>query len=101
MQTFLCRALIRFELKHESEARKDIAVIKRFDSRLAEVRRMNFRGVFARILQARQVVQDLLRHYCSPKDELLVTFIACHLSELGSLIDQPGNATHQCCPTEI
>ena len=55
VQTFLCRALIRFELKHESEARKDIAVIKRFDSRLAEVRRMNFRGFFARILQARQV----------------------------------------------
>ncbi|KAK2556008.1 hypothetical protein P5673_021998 [Acropora cervicornis] len=78
VQTFLCRALIRFELKHESEARKDIAVIKRFDSRLAE----NSPG--------KTGVQDLCAHYCPPKDELLVTFIACHLSELGSLIDQPG-----------
>ena len=41
-QTFLCRALIRYELNCESEAREDIAVLKRLDPRLAEVGRMNF-----------------------------------------------------------
>ncbi|XP_015773456.1 PREDICTED: uncharacterized protein LOC107351677 [Acropora digitifera] len=35
-QTFLCRALIRYELNNESEAREDIAVLKRLDSGLAE-----------------------------------------------------------------
>ncbi|XP_044176625.1 uncharacterized protein LOC114955374 [Acropora millepora] len=35
-QTFLCRALVRYELNYESEAREDIAVLKRLDPRLAE-----------------------------------------------------------------
>ena len=41
-QTFLCRALIRYALNYESEAREDIAVLKRLDSHLAEVGIMNF-----------------------------------------------------------
>ena len=44
MQTYLCRALVRFELNREYGARKDIAVIKRFDSCLAQVGRINLLG---------------------------------------------------------
>ena len=66
MQTYLCKALIRFELNHESEARKDIDVVKRFDPRLAEVGRLNFRGVFGENSPGTTSVQDLFA-FIAPK----------------------------------